>query len=126
MNRTELHSLAETRVLDAKALLNAGRWSGAYYLAGYSIECGLKACALALIEKTGIIYRDKKFAEKCWTHEVEELLKLAGLERERGLAIAASSVFGTHWLIVKRWNEAARYSEWTEAESRSLLGSAEK
>ncbi len=30
---------------DAEVLLDAGQWSGAYYLAGYAVECGLKACA---------------------------------------------------------------------------------
>jgi len=49
LNRPQLHQLAEDRVLDAKALLDAGRWSGAYYLAGYAIECGLKACVLAYV-----------------------------------------------------------------------------
>ncbi len=29
---------------DAAALLQAGRYAGAYYIAGYVIECALKAC----------------------------------------------------------------------------------
>lgn len=48
MNRTQLQILAEERARDAEALLNAGRWSGAFYLAGYAIECGLKACIAKL------------------------------------------------------------------------------
>jgi HEPN domain-containing protein len=44
MNRTEFQSLAEVRIREAKALLDAGLWDGAYYLAGYAVECALKAC----------------------------------------------------------------------------------
>ncbi len=43
MNRAELQRLAKDRLLDAKALFAARRWSGAYYLAGYAVECALKA-----------------------------------------------------------------------------------
>jgi len=38
---SDLKILAETRVADAMALLQAGRWAAAYYLLGYAIECGL-------------------------------------------------------------------------------------
>ena len=85
MNRAELQQLAADRLLDAQTLLDApggGRWSGAYYLAGYALECGLKACILARIEKTGAIFVDKKFSEKCFTHRLEDLIDLAGLRTE--------------------------------------------
>ncbi len=39
VNRAELQQLAEDRILDAQALLAVNRWSGAYYLAGYAVEC---------------------------------------------------------------------------------------
>lgn len=44
MTRTELQRLAIERLADARALLTTKRWSGAFYLAGYAVECGLKAC----------------------------------------------------------------------------------
>lgn len=44
MNRTYLQALAKERVKDAKSLLGRKRWSAAYYLAGYAVEVGLKAC----------------------------------------------------------------------------------
>ena len=58
-------------ILMRQHLLSAGRWSRAYYLAGYAVECGLKACVLAYVERTCVIFLDKKFSEKCWTHDVE-------------------------------------------------------
>jgi hypothetical protein len=45
MNRTDLQVLAEMRVVEAQALLDADCWAGAYYVIGYAVECGLKACA---------------------------------------------------------------------------------
>ena len=120
VNRAELQRLAEERVLDAEVLLKEKRWSAAYYLAGYAVECGLKSCVLVYIENTGIIFQDRKFAGNCWTHDIEELVKLAGLERERGVDVSANSDLGTNWLIVKDWNEVARYQGWTEPEVRSL------
>jgi hypothetical protein len=43
MNRRSFQKLAEARLLDSKALLKAKRYD-AYYFAGYTIECALKAC----------------------------------------------------------------------------------
>ncbi|HUG90219.1 MAG TPA: hypothetical protein VML55_05270 [Planctomycetaceae bacterium] len=101
--------------------MNANLWSGAYYLGGYAVECGLKACVLAYIEATGAIFQDRKFSERCWTHEVEELVKLAGLERDRGHAVSANPGLGVNWAIVKDWNEGARYLKWTELQARKLF-----
>jgi len=120
LNRAELRSLAEDRVLDAGALLEENRWSGDYYLAGYAIECGLKACVLAFVERTGVIFQDKKFLEKCWTHDIEALVKAADLEMTRGLDISANPDLGANWLVVKDWSEVARYQQWTEFQARKL------
>ena len=68
------------RIREAEFLLGADESVGAYYLAGYAAECGLKACIMAHVEATGAIFQDKKFSEKCWTHDLEELLKLANLK----------------------------------------------
>lgn len=44
MNRSDFQTLAETRLQEAKSLLDNGHYSGAYYLCGYAIEYALKAC----------------------------------------------------------------------------------
>jgi HEPN domain-containing protein len=74
MNSQEAKELADAWVIEAKTLLDAGRWHAAYYLAGYAAKCGLKACVLAHIDKSGIIFQDKKFAERCFTHDLEALV----------------------------------------------------
>jgi HEPN domain-containing protein len=122
VNRSELQQLAEDRLLDAQALLAAGRWSAAYYLAGYAVECGLKACILAYIERTGVIFTDRKFADRCWTHSVEELVRLADLEVARGIDVSANPALGRNWLIVKDWTELSRYQVTPQNQAQQLLG----
>ena len=51
MTRPEWQRMAGERVRDASALLKVRRWSAAYYLAGYAVECGLKACIVVLCEE---------------------------------------------------------------------------
>lgn len=120
MNRGELQQLAEDRILDAAALLSAGRWSEAYYPAGYAVECGLKACIMAYVESTGIIFEDKKFGEKCWTHDLDVLATLAGLgdalktDREGNVAL------DDHWTLAKRWRGTSRYEQKTQVEAQRL------
>jgi hypothetical protein len=42
-DRATFQQLAELRLAEARALHAEGLYSGAYYLAGYAIECALKA-----------------------------------------------------------------------------------
>ena len=120
MNRANLQRLAEERVLDAEILLGGGQWSGAYYLAGYAVECGLKSCVLALIERTGEFFIDKKLQGNCWTHDIEKLVKFAGLISDRDLDIATNPERDVPWQLVKRWDETSRYEEKRETEAREL------
>jgi HEPN domain len=120
LNRADLQQLAEDRVLDALALLNAGRWSGAYYLAGYAVECALKAC---LAKQTGLHdFPDKALAQRAFTHNVVELLDLAGLRLQLRLDTtpAANPALGVNWQHVKDWDERTRYQQMTEAQALSL------
>ncbi|MGD0298300.1 MAG: HEPN domain-containing protein [Bryobacteraceae bacterium] len=48
LNRELLQQLSEQHLADAQVLLEQKRWPGAYYLAGYSVECALKACIAKL------------------------------------------------------------------------------
>lgn len=42
--KNDLEKLAQIRLEDSLFLLQAGRASSAYYLAGYAVELALKAC----------------------------------------------------------------------------------
>jgi HEPN domain-containing protein len=85
--------MAEERVRDAAALLSTRRWSAAYYLGGYAVECGLKACVVAYVKRNAdVIFRERRYSEKCWTHDIEELVQLAGLSPERDADASLNSV----------------------------------
>jgi HEPN domain-containing protein len=62
---------------EAKALLDAGLPDGAYYLAGYAVECALKAC----IAKSTLRYDfpDKTTVDKSYTHSLTQLVGVANL-----------------------------------------------
>jgi HEPN domain-containing protein len=118
VNRTELQRLAKARIADAKALLAARRWSASYYLAGYAVECALKACIAKLMKPEE--FPDRTFADKCWTHNLLQLLTLASLKEDFKAARQADSKLQDSWDVVKEWNESSRYTRKTEADAQSL------
>lgn len=62
LTRVEWQCTADVRVRDAEALLKARRWSAAYYLAGYAVECGLKACVVVYVKRNAdLVFREKKY-----------------------------------------------------------------
>jgi hypothetical protein len=75
--RDDLQQLALLRLGEARALADAGFSSGAYYLAGYSIELGLKV--LIASKFVGNEIPDKGFVNAIYTHDLERLVLHAGL-----------------------------------------------
>ncbi len=121
VNRTELKQLANDRIDDATILLQSQRWSAAYYLAGYAVECSLKSCVLAHVDQTGVLFKDKKFSEKCWTHDLLALVRLADLETALYAHLQSSPTFAGFWGVVQDWSEIARYEQKTQAQATTLL-----
>ncbi len=121
MNRAALQQLSDERIEDARVLIAAKQWAGAYYLAGYALECALKSCVLAYIDRTGIIFEDKKYAQNCWTHDIEDLVRQAGLTIERDEAAGTNITLGQHWLIAKDWSETSRYRISTQLQAEKLF-----
>ena len=119
VNRLEFRQLAEDRIADAAILLAAGRWSGAYYLAGYAVECGLKAC-IARLTNQDDFPRERKFVEECYTHNLEKLLKAAGLKPALDADTLANPTFAAHWGVARDWQETSRYEQKTQAEAQKL------
>jgi hypothetical protein len=120
VNRTDWQKLADEKLLAAEALLAACQWASAYYLAGYAIECGLKSCVLAFVDATGVIFKEKKYSERCWTHKIEELIDLAGLKPDLDAAVAAAPALAANWTTACQWSEVARYKMNSPQEARSL------
>src|SRR5438445_10683236 len=95
------------RLTDAQQLLAAGRFDAAYYLAGYAVECALKACIARQIDQYD--FPDKRLAEKSWTHVLEDLVGVAGLRQPFDAAQAADGDVADNWAIVAQWSELFRY-----------------
>ena len=124
MDRKQLQNLAKARLKDAKALLGRRRWSGAYYLCGYVIECALKACLLGHLGESGAVFGDHNYLKKlmeCWTHDLVKLMSLSGLEADFGMARGASPALESFWTITKEWEESSRYQDKSEAEAKLLF-----
>lgn len=121
MNRSDWQKLATERVADAKALLAAGRWAGAYYLAGYAVECGLKACVLVrLASEPEVVFDDRRYCERCWTHNLIQLVDAAGLRSALDADAEADPELQANWDAVKDWSEASRYVRTAKAKVRQM------
>src|SRR6266852_3643041 len=92
------------RIEEAESLLNAGKWDGAYYVAGYSVECALKSCIIKKLMATDA-FPDRKFSDQCYRHDLTLLLEKADLENE----LNNSGPVVKKWNIVKDWSEQSRY-----------------
>jgi hypothetical protein len=121
MDRSHLQKLANERIAEAKVLLAAKKWSGAYYLAGYAVECGLKSCVLVRVGVSAeVIFSDRKFSEKCWTHNLKQLVDLAGLTAALKADMVADQILFSKWDTVKDWSEESRYTPRTKREAEAL------
>jgi HEPN domain-containing protein len=120
MDRSDLQILAETRVADAEALLQMGRWAAAYYLLGYAIECGLKACAVKQFREHEV--PDRKVVNDFYTHRLDQLLNISGVKDALEQRAAVDQEFQKNWNAVRDWSEASRYEHaTTEAKARDML-----
>jgi HEPN domain-containing protein len=104
--RATLQRLALAKVEDARLLFHHKKYSNAYYLYGYGVELGLKACVARQIVAETI--PDRTVLTRFLTHKVAELVGLAGLgqhleERRR------DRNFDTRWSVVTEWSEESRY-----------------
>lgn len=107
MNRRELQDLARVRLSEAKALLSAGYPDGAYYLAGYSVGCGLKACIAKSTRRYD--FPDKRNVEASHTHNLNNLIRVANLEDARLEQAIRDPAFRNNWDLVQQWSEQSRY-----------------
>ena len=98
VTRKELQELSRIRFKEAKALLDLGMSDGAYYLAGYAVECALKACIAKQTQRYE--FPDKKRVEASYTHSLGALAKLAGLEQYRQDLARQDQTFGDNWEVV--------------------------
>jgi hypothetical protein len=121
MNRRDLQGLARTRLREASILLGSGQFSGAYYLAGYAVECGFKAVIAQQFQRHE--FPDKKLVNDSHTHNLAVLLRLAGLQETLRDEALADPLLDVSWAVVKDWDETSRYRVTAAAEARDLVSS---
>ena len=105
MNRKELQILTSIRLKEAKALLDSRLYDGAYYLCGYAVECGLKACLAKQTKRHD--FPDKDIVRESYTHDLNKLLGLAGLGIAHKVERNRDSIFNVNWATVKDWETSA-------------------
>lgn len=114
-NASEIRKLADTRLAEAKLLLDKDYCEGALYLAGYCIELLLKAKIADLLDIQNLFddnFSPKEFRKPYYTHNLKWLLKFAGLQTKFDKAKATDMEFFTNWsLIEETWNEHCRYKQ---------------
>jgi hypothetical protein len=120
LDRLKLQKLADRYLRDADMLRRSRAWSSAYYLAGYAVECALKARIAKQFRKHE--FPNLKTVQGAHTHKLEELLGLAGLKDQLADRRRASDSFGDNWdKVVVKWRETSRYDQPTKAMAEELL-----
>jgi HEPN domain-containing protein len=119
MDRKDLRALSRVRLSEAKALLKAGLPDGAYYLAGYAVECALKACIAK--ETRRYEFPEKKRVNASHTHDLADLVKVAELQDALQAAAKSDPVFRQYWNDVQSWSEQSRYGKHSQESARELI-----
>ena len=98
LKRRDFQELARIRLKEARLLLRAGCWEGAYYLGGYAVECLLKAFIARKTERHD--FPDKERTNQSYTHDLEKLCISQGSAarlRKRDASILSWSPTGKSW-----------------------------
>jgi HEPN domain-containing protein len=119
LTKADLEKLAQIRLEDSLLLFKANRSSSAYYLAGYAVELALKACIAKLIQPNAI--PDKSFINAIYTHELKDLVSIAGLRPQLDSDTKADPELATYWAIASNWSEASRYAFWDPMAAATML-----
>ena len=119
MNRFDFQQIAELRLEESRALLAAGFSEGAYYLAGYAVECALKSCIAKRTREHD--FPDKKLVNDSHTHDLTKLLQLAELKVDLEQAMQGNPAMQSSWDAVQDWSETSRYERKSLQEAADLL-----
>ena len=99
--------------------MSAGYPDGAYYLAGYAVECALKACIARGTQRHD--FPEKKSVDASHTHNLKDLIKVANLEMARLDEANRDPRFRNHWDLVQQWSEHSRYRRQGSEKAQALM-----
>ena len=106
--RKDFQRLTELRVKEASVLAKSGNQQGAYYLAGFAVECALKAC-IAKKTRRHDFPPSPNLARGVYSHDLGDLLKLAGLADQLYDEKNTNDKLWKNWGIIKEWRVDCRY-----------------
>lgn len=117
-------TLTKIRLKEARLLFKNGCWSGAFYLAGYSVECALKARIAEQLSKFDI--PQVEAVKGAYTHNLVDLISVAGLKKPFDQEIQnKNGAFLSNWDTLAGtdgWSAEKRYDESiTKAEAEKLI-----
>lgn len=115
LNRQDLQNLSGIRVEEAETLLDRGYYSGAYYLLGYAVECALKACVAKGVREYD--FPDLRRVRNSHSHDLQQLVKEAGLEAALQNEAQNNPSFAQKWLLTQQWNVESRYQSGVSREN---------
>jgi HEPN domain-containing protein len=119
LNRDKLRQLCDSRLEEARVLLERELWTGAYYLTGLAVECALKSCLAGTVKEFD--FPDKRFVEKIYKHSLEGLFELNGALWIQFKAEAKpGSKLASNWNSVKDWDNEKRYDVVEKLDAQAL------
>lgn len=107
------------RIKEAILLLQGGYFSGAYYIAGYSVEIGLKGCISRTFDND--VLPDKNFVNNIYSHDLNALVGLAGLKESLENLKKENDAFNAHWALVSQWRAESRYEIIEDFRAQTLI-----
>ena len=100
----DFKKLHERYISDAELLYRYERYDSAYYLAGYSVECLLKAIICKNIQPNE--FPPKNPSNTHYIHNIEQLIKTAKLDKEFEFDRGKSDELKNSYLLLKDWDPA--------------------
>ena len=124
LDRKSFQELASVRLSDARLLLAQGRFAAAFYLAGYVVECSLKAGIARGTEE--FEFPDRKRVQESYSHDLEQLLGLMTQiprnEKRTPMEFDTYKALGSNWAFVcTKWSASRRYEMATQKEAEDLV-----
>ena len=88
-------------------MLENEKYDAAYYLAGYAVECALKACIAKQTKRFD--FPDKRIVDKSHVHNLKDLLSVSGLKQLHQQESEGDAEFEANWRVVTDWSQHHRY-----------------
>lgn len=130
MSRYDYYGLSEQakagtkRLRDAKILFQGEAWRGSMYLAGYAVECGLKAKLMEMNGLKTLKELEEKYGDDVVCHSLEKLMS----KTNRFLQLQKDDECRKAFNLCKMWKTTWRYDphDGSQDEAEDFLASVEK